>query len=66
MTSTYDFHLFLFSEIICLNTFLEFLNFVYMTFKLSILSNHTKHSKKLAPYFTLPPFTILKSLYPMS
>ncbi len=32
--------------------------------KLSILSNHAKYSKRLVPWYVLPPFTILKSLYP--
>ena len=32
-------------KIICLNTFPEFLSFVYMTSKLNILSNHAKHLK---------------------
>ena len=63
MTSIYLFHFF---EIIYLNTFLEFLNFVYMTSKLSILSNHTEYPKKLAPYYILPFFIILKSLYLIS
>ena len=51
------------TEIICLNIFSKFLSFVYVTFKLTILSNHAEHSKRLAPYYTLPPFIILKSLY---
>ena len=58
MTFTYLFHLF---EIICLNTFLEFLSFVHVTSKLSFLSNHAEHPKGLAPGYTLPPF-ILKFL----
>ncbi len=62
MTSAHDFYL---SEIICLNILLEFLSFVYMTSKLNILSNHTKHPKRLAPCYTLSLFTILKSLYPI-
>ncbi len=44
MNSTYLFHL---SEIICLNIFSEFLSFVHVTSKLSILSNHIEHPKKL-------------------
>ena len=34
------------------------------TSKLSILSNHIEYSKRLAPCYTLPFFTILKFLYP--
>ena len=64
MTFIYDFYLPNFiSEIIYLITFLEFLSFVYINFKLSISSNDTKHSKGLKLYYTLPFFTILKSPY---
>ncbi len=31
---------------------------------LSILSNHAEHPKVLMQLYILPPFTILKSLYP--
>ncbi len=41
----------------------EFLNFIHITFKLNILSNHAKHSKRLVLCYVLPSFTILKSLY---
>ena len=58
MTSIYLFYP---SKIICLNIFLEFLSFVHMTFKLSILSNHIKHFKGLIPCYILLLFTILKS-----
>ncbi len=47
---------FYFSKIICFNTFLEFLSFVHVTSKLSILSNHAEHPKRLAPYYTPSPF----------
>ncbi len=30
------------------------------------LSNYAEHLKKLVPYYVLPPFTILKLLYPTS
>ena len=65
MTSPYDFHLpnFIF-EIICLIIFPKFLSFVYITSKLSILFNHAKYFIKLASYYILSLFTILKSLYP--
>ncbi len=59
MTSTYLFYLF---EIIGLNTFLEFLSFIYMISKLNILSNHAKHPKGLVSYY-MPPFFILVLLY---
>ena len=54
VTPTYLFH---FSEIIRLNTFSEFLGFVHVTSKLSILPNHAEHPKGLAPCYTLSPFT---------
>ncbi len=57
MDSAHKFHLFYFSEIIYLNTFLKFLNFVHVTFILSILPNHTKHLKGLMPYYIPPLFT---------
>ena len=60
MTSTY---LFYFSKIIYLNIFPKLLSFVYVTSKLNILFNYTKHLQKLALYYILPLFTILKSLY---
>ncbi len=63
MTSTYLFH---FSKIICLNTFLKFHSFIHMTSKLNILLNHIEHLKGLAPCYTIPPFTILKSPYLIS
>ena len=44
------------SKIICLNTFSDFLSFVDMSFKLSILSNSLEHLKKLASYYTLFSF----------
>ena len=66
MTSTYDFYLFYFFKIICLNIFLEPLHFVYITFKLSILFNYAKHLKKLVLCYTLLFFIILKSLYSIS
>ena len=50
MISIYLFYLL---EIICLNTFLEFFSFVYVTSKLSILSNYTKHPKRLTLYYML-------------
>ena len=65
MTFTYNYYLFYLSEIICLNTFSKFLNFVHITFKLSVLSNYAEHSKKLALYCTLLLFKILKSPYSM-
>ncbi len=67
MTTTYNFYLPDFtSEIIYWNTFPKFLSFVYMTYKLSILSNHVKHPKELAPCYMLSLFIILKSLYLIS
>ena len=60
MTFIYLIHLF---EIIYLNNFSKLLSFVYVNLKLSILSNHTKHFKKLAPYYILSLFTIIKSSY---
>ena len=66
MISIYNFYLFDFTfEIIYLITFLKFFNFVYIIFKLNILSNYAKHLKKLAPCYILPLFTILKFLYPI-
>ncbi len=53
MTSARDFYLFHLSEIIYLNTFSEFLSFVHVNSKLSILSNQIKHLKELALYFML-------------
>ena len=65
MTSVYDFYLPDFiSEIICLITFSKFFSFIYVTSKLSISSNHTKHPKKLVLYYTLFFFKILKVSYP--
>ncbi len=65
VTSVCDFYLPDFtSKIICLITFLEFFSFVYMTSKLNILSNYTKHPKRLVLYYILFLFIILKSLYP--
>ncbi len=64
VTFAYDFHLFHFSEIIHLNIFLEFLSFVYMTYKLSILPNYARRPKELVPCYTLSFFTILKSPHP--
>ena len=61
MTFTY---LILF-KIICLNTFLEFLSFVYVTSKLNILSNHIKYPKRLIPYYMLSFFIILQFPYPI-
>ncbi len=64
MTFICDFHLFDFiSEIIYLIIFPEFFSFVYMTSKLSDISNHAKHLKGLVPCYILTLFTILKSLY---
>ncbi len=63
MTTAYDFHLFYLPEIICLNNFPEFLSFIHMTSKLSILSNHAKYPKELALYYMLSFFTSLKSLH---
>ena len=54
MISTYLFDLF---EIIYLNAFSKFLNFVHLTFKLNILSNYAKHLKKLVSCYTLSFFT---------
>ncbi len=47
-------------KIIYLNTVSEYLNFVHVTFKLSILSNHIKYPKRLVPYYKLPFFRIKK------
>ncbi len=60
MTSIYDFYLPNFtSEIIRIRQlFLHDLQAKY-------LFNYAKYSKELVPYYVLPPFTILKSLYPM-
>ena len=62
MTFIYNFHLsnFIF-EIIYLITFSEFLSIIYIIFKLSILSNHAKHPKKLVLCYTLL-FSILSLL----
>ena len=63
MTLIYDFHLFHFFKIIYFNTFSEFFNYVYIIFKLNILSNHAKYLKRLAPYYTLSFFrNILKNV----
>ena len=59
MTFIYLFYL---SKIIYLNTFLEFLSFIYVTSKLSILFNQTKHSVGLAPYYILLFFIIIFQL----
>ena len=56
MTFACDFYLPNFtSEIICLITFLEFSNFIYVTSKLSISFNHAEFVKKLASYYMLSP-----------
>ncbi len=47
---TSDFHLFYLSGIIYFNAFSEFLNFVYLIFKLYILLNYAEHPKELAPF----------------
>ena len=66
MTFIYNFYLFNFtSKIVCLIIFPEFLSFIYVISKLSILSNHAEHSKRLIPYYVLPLFIILKSPYPI-
>ncbi len=58
MTSTRDFYLLDYTtEIICLNTFPEFLGFIHMTSKLSIFSNYAKHPKGLTLYYTPLFFT---------
>ena len=60
MTSIYLLYLF---KIIWLSTFSEFPSFAYVSFKLSILFNHTENSKKLALYYILPPFIFINSLF---
>ncbi len=50
MTSSYYT---LFLKIIQLYTLLEFFCFIYITFKLSIFSNHTKYYKDISNYYIL-------------
>ena len=50
---------------ICLNIFPEYLNFIHITFKQSISSNHIKHFKRLMLCYVLLLFIILKSSYLM-
>ncbi len=59
-------YLLFFFDIIWLHIFSEFLSFVYMISKLSILPNHTKYLRGLATCYTLLLFTILKSPHPIS
>ncbi len=60
MTFSYLFH---FSELIYLNIFSKFLSFVYVISKLSILSNHVEHPKRLASYYTLPSFLLFYTYF---